>query len=560
MKLQRSLSRISVLLILGFAALAVSGWIDVTRLKAEQSDDKGGQAPVQLPEGNGKEIVAQKCVTCHTLEKVTKEKRTQAEWKDLLEIMVSQGLELTPEEHKTVLQYLIANFGKADAGAPPQTGQPSGGSARKEVTYSKDMAPILNQHCVVCHHPNDIAPMSLMTYKETRPWGAAIREKVVQRLMPPWHADPNIGEFSNDPRLTDAEIGTIREWVNSGMKEGDPKDLPPVPEFQTGWHIKPDVVFTIPEFDVSAGGQDDYEYFHVPTNFTEDKWVEAVEVIPGDRRVVHHAGVALETAEQAAKSVKTANAGEYKEDDYFYCTGKVCHIRPEAPIVDDGCSRPDGGTLRQTDLETKHSGQIGIYLPGHLYEAQLPGYALKIPAGAYLRFDVHYSNSRGLEGVKDRTRVGLVFAKHPVRYEASELEVYNYLFQVPANDPNHRGTVCYTLSKDVIALAYTAHMHYRGKSMTTEAVFPDGHREVIMNVPHYDFRWQETYYLKHPKRLPKGTRLVATAYFDNSANNPLNPDPSKTIRYGDPSYEEMLSFWLQFSDPEPIDQKAQLTK
>src|SRR5207249_2169220 len=159
---------------------------------------------------------------------------------------------------------------------------------------------------------------------------------------------------------------------------------------------------------------------------------------------------------------------------------------------------------KASDLETKHSGNIGIYLPGHLYEAHPPGYALKIPVGSYLRFDVHYSNSRGLEGVKDRTSVGLVFAKEPVRHEAAELEAYNYLFHIPANDPNHQGTVCYTLSKDVMALAYTAHMHYRGKSMTTEAIYPDGTREVLMNVPNYDFRWQETYYLKHPKKLPKG--------------------------------------------------------
>jgi mono/diheme cytochrome c family protein len=548
MKLLRIFSRMSILLLSGLTVLVGSCWL-TTPIGAEQKQ-------VQLPAGKGREIVAQKCVTCHELAEVTKQPHSKSEWQNLLRIMHIQGLKLTPEEDGTVLQYLTENLGKLDAEGRSQTREPSSPGAKK-VTFCRDVAPILYEHCVVCHHPNDIAPMSLISYKEVRPWAAAIREKVVQRLMPPWHADPNVGEFSNDPRLTEQEIDTLRNWVSSGMKEGDPQDLPPTPSFQEGWHIKPDVVFSIPDFDVSAAGQDDYQYFHVPTNFKEDKWVQAVEVLPGDKRIVHHAGVTLETAEQAAKSLKTSNGGEYKGDEYFYYTGTLGHIRPEVPIVDDGCSRADGGTLQNTsDLETKHSGAIGIYLPGHLYESHPTGYALKIPAGSYLKFDVHYSNSRRLQGIRDRTSVGLVFAKEPPRFEAAELEAYNYLFHIPPNDPNHRATVCYTLSKDVMALAYTAHMHYRGKSMVTEAIYPDGRHEVLMNVPHYDFRWQETYYLKQPKLLPKGTKLMSTAYFDNSANNPQNPDPTSLIRYGDPSTEEMLSFWLQFSYPRPINEAA----
>ncbi|MBV9669874.1 MAG: hypothetical protein JOZ43_02865, partial [Acidobacteriales bacterium] len=157
-----------------------------------------------------------------------------------------------------------------------------------EVTFSKDVAPIFYKSCVTCHHPNDIAPMSLVTYKDARPWAAAIREAVVQRIMPPWHADPNVGQFVNDARLSEDEIATIQAWVKGGAKEGDSKDLPPAPVFQHGWHIKPDVILTIPETVVSAQNQDDYEYIYVPTNFTRDMWVQAAEVIPGDRRVVHH--------------------------------------------------------------------------------------------------------------------------------------------------------------------------------------------------------------------------------------------------------------------------------
>ena len=426
-------------------------------------------------------------------------------------------------------------------------------SSKAEITYSKDVAPILQRNCVVCHRPNNIAPMSLMTYRDSRPWTRPIRDAVVNRKMPPWHADPKVGDFINDPRLTDAEIATIDSWVRTGAKEGDPKDLPPAPTFVEGWHIKPDVVLTIPEFLVTGASMDDYEYIYVPTNFTEDKWIQAAEVLPGDRRVVHHATVSVVSAEEAAKKeVENAksNAGE---DKYHYRTGKVLHIRKDAPVLNDGCSSPDGG-----GVPGEPSGYVnivpGIYLPGHLAETRPPGYALRIPAGSYLQFQVHYSNHSG-ENVKDRTSIGLVFAREPVKHEIGQYEIWNNLFLIPPNADNHEVTSCFTLPKDVTVLAYTAHMHFRGKSMKTEAVYPDGRHEVILNVPNYDFRWQETYFLKHQFLLPKGTELVTTAYFDNSMNNPQNPDPSKAIRWGEPSDEEMMGFWLQFADPAPINVK-----
>ena len=417
----------------------------------------------------------------------------------------------------------------------------------KETTYSRDVAPILYKNCVVCHRANDIAPMSLMTYKDARPWARAIREAVVERKMPPWHSDPNVGEYINDPRLPAGDIATIDAWVRTGAKEGDPKDLPSPPVFEEGWHIKPDIVLSIPEFTIAGGNQDDYEYIYVPTNFTEDKWVQAAEVLPGDRRVVHHATVSvIEASEVAEKEENNANA-DAGVDKYHYRTGRVLHLKPDAPVVDDGCSSPDGG-----GVPGKPSGYLnivpGIYLPGHLAETRPSGYALRIPAGSYLQFQVHYSN-RTTENVKDRTSIGLVFAKDPVQHEIGQYEIWNNLFLIPPNDDSHRVTSCYTLPKDVIALAYTAHMHFRGKSMSTEAIYPDGHHEVLLNVPHYDFRWQETYFLKRQFVLPKGTKLVTTAYFDNSLNNPQNPDPSKAIRWGEPSDEEMMGFWLQFADP-----------
>ncbi len=438
-------------------------------------------------------------------------------------------------------------------------GQNSPGAASaKEITYNRDVAPILYKNCVTCHRADDIAPMSLMTYKETRMFARQIRDAVVQRKMPPWHADPKVGDFVNDPRLSDAEIAIIDAWVRGGSKEGDAKDLPPAPVFATGWHIKPDVVLTIPEFTAPGDGSDDYEYIYVPTNFTEDKWVQAAEVMPGDRRVVHHATVSVIAADQVAKEQAAHGKADAGVDQYHYRTGKVLHVRQDAPVVDDGCSTPEGG-----GFPGKSSGYVnivpGIYLPGHLAETRPAGYALRIPAGSYLQFQVHYHNHTG-EDVKDRTSIGLVFAKEPVQHEIAQYEIWNDLFLIPANDNNHRVTSCYTVPKDVTVLAYTAHMHFRGKSMTTEAFYPDGHHEVIMNVPHYDFRWQETYFLKRQYLMPKGTKLVTTAYFDNSSENPLNPDPSKALRWGEPSDEEMMGFWLQFADPKPVADKSSVAQ
>ena len=421
------------------------------------------------------------------------------------------------------------------------------------ITFTRDVAPILYRNCVVCHHQNDIAPMSLMTYREARPWAAAIREAVVQRIMPPWHADPHVGDYVNDPRLSDEDIATIEAWVRGGAREGDPNDLPPAPNFHDGWHINPDVVLTIPEMIVAAGNQDAYEYIYVPTNFTEDKWIQAAEVVPGDRRVVHHATVSVVSA-AAVPNLRANHGGAEQVDQFHFRTGKVNHMKPDAPVSDDGCSASADGPLKNpTDASVNHVPSI--YLPGHLAEVRPVGYALKIPAGSYLQFQIHYSN-RLNQQVRDRTSIGLTFAREPVTHEVAQYEIWNNWFLIPPNDGAHKVTSCYTLPKDVTAVAYTAHMHFRGKSMKTEAVYPDGRREVLFSVPRYDFRWQETYFLRRQFALPKGTRLITTAYFDNSVNNALNPDPSRSVRWGEPSDEEMMGFWLAYADIAPVKAKV----
>jgi|SRR5579871_89906 len=416
----------------------------------------------------------------------------------------------------------------------------SGGTAGSAPTFSKDVAPLLYLHCATCHHPNDIAPMSLLTYEEARPWAAAIREAVLTRKMPPWHADSRFGHFSNDARLSESEIAVLDAWAKSGAKQGDPHDLPPAPHFEEGWHIKPDYVATIPEANLAESKDSDkYVYVYVATPFKEDKWIQAAEVLPGNRRIVHHATVSI-------MPPGTKLGVESKQGDkYRYTTGGVLHIRPEVPIQNDGCTLPGGGALPGEEPDPIRVP--GIYLPGHMPEIRPAGFALKLPAGSVLEFQIHYHNRTG-STLPDRTSIGFVFAPTPLVHEVKQYEIWNNMFELPPGAANARVTSCYTLDRDVQALAYTAHMHYRGKSMMTEAIYPDGRRETLFSVPKYDFRWQETYFLKQPQPLPKGTRLVTTAYLDNSPNNPLNPDPARTIRWGEPSDEEMVGFWLQFTE------------
>jgi hypothetical protein len=426
----------------------------------------------------------------------------------------------------------------------------------KDVTFNKDVAPILFQHCVSCHRPGNIAPMSLLSYKEARPWATAMREAVVMRKMPPWHADPNYGHFANDARLSDHDIAIVDAWAKSGAREGNPADLPRTPDDPQGWHIHPDVILPIPNPHVAkSADSDEYAYIYVATNFTEDKWVSVAEVMPGDRAVVHHATVSV-VSEERQKNVVPGQTRTGSSSKYRYSTGAVLHIRPEVPIEDDGCASPGGGALPG---ETPKPGNfLAIFLPGHVPEVRPDGYAIKVPAGGVLQFQIHYHNRTGHD-VADRTSIGLVFAKTPVQHRIQQYEIWNNTFAIPPGDANHRVTSCYTLDRDVMALAYTGHMHYRGKSIRTEAVFPDGSRDVLFSVPHYDFRWQETYMLQTPRLLPKGTRLVTTAYFDNSVNNPLNSDASKQIRWGEPSDEEMMGFWLAFTDAGPTDRGAAYT-
>ncbi|HZT31700.1 MAG TPA: thiol-disulfide isomerase [Bryobacteraceae bacterium] len=426
-------------------------------------------------------------------------------------------------------------------------------AAEREVTFSRDVAPILYQHCVSCHHPNDIAPMSLLTYKEARPWAAAIKEAVLLRKMPPWKADPHYGKWSNDPSLSAAEIETVRAWADGGKLEGDPKEMPKAPVFVDGWKIgRPDVVVSIPEHKLEAKGPDEYSYIVVPTNFTEDRWVVAAELRPGNRKIVHHAHVFVVEEDQPAK------AGGAKDPAAEYGRwlrirqGTLSFIRPDAPVIDDGCAIDDNGAFpgsKQSDL----GSLISSYLPGREPDVYPAGTARLIRAGAKLNFQIHYSRATG-KTETDATSVGLIFAKEPPKQIARRIDLSNHMFLIPAGEPNQEVTECHTFRKDMYITSLTPHMHLRGKAMRMEVTYPDGRKETLLNVPHYDFNWQITYRAAKPIFIPKGTRLKIIAHFDNSPNNPMNPDPTRVVRWGAASETEMMDGWVEYVDtaPEPL--------
>jgi len=360
-------------------------------------------------------------------------------------------------------------------------------------TFAKDVAPIFYKSCVECHRPTMFAPMSLVSYDEARPWARAIKSRVVARTMPPWGADPAHGVFKNDPRLTDKEISTILAWVDAGAPKGDDKDMPTVPEFVDGWTIgKPDAVFAMEEeFTIPATGAVEYKYFRVPTGLTEDKWIQAIEIKPGAHAQVHHV---------------------------------IAFTQPA------GTPLKPGGELGPTNI-----GGVTPNKPGLTFE---PGIARLMRGNSDVVLQIHYTTN-GTE-TKDRTQVGIIYAKQPPTKVAGGGMAINPRFVIPAGDGNAEVKATTTLSRDITLTAMTPHMHVRGKDMIYIAHYPDGTSETLLSVPKYDFNWQLSYQLKTPKVLPKGTQLEVIAHFDNSPQNKFNPDPTKDVRWGDQTWEEMM--------------------
>jgi hypothetical protein len=392
-------------------------------------------------------------------------------------------------------------------------------AASPPVTYSKDLAPILQKNCENCHRSGEAAPMSLRTYKEVRPYAAAIKEAVALKKMPPWFADPKYGHFANDRSMSEQDIKTIAAWVESGAKEGNPKDLPAPVAYLNGWNIsKPDLeVEMAQDFKIPASGTLDYQYILVKGNFEKDTWISEAEVRPGNRALVHH----------VIAFVRGPNSKWMKD------------AVPGVPFVTkDG----DGG-----------SGEfLAGYAPGFVPMMLQPGRAMMIKAGSDIVLQMHYT-ANGKEGI-DRSKVGFVIAKGPVTERVMTLAATTNKFEIPAGDPNYRVDAAFEFGGDARIIGYIPHMHLRGKDFNFRAVYPTGEAETLLEVPHYDFSWQLTYIPSKDLVVTKGTKLECTAHYDNSANNKNNPDPSKNVKFGEQSWDEMMFgfFQVAFDANKPV--------
>lgn len=388
-------------------------------------------------------------------------------------------------------------------------------------TFAKDVAPILYKNCATCHRAGDIAPMSLLRYEEARPWARAIREQVITGQMPPWHATEPQGTFLNDRRLSHEEKDLLVRWVDGGAPQGNAKEAPPIPKFNEGWEIgTPDAVFSMAnEYTVPADGTIEYQYFQVPTNFKEDKWVQAIEIKPGARSVVHHVLVFCREPGSAGR------AQPFKQ------------VVPNFPHQHGG-----PGAL------------IATTAPGTNAMTYRPGSALLVKAGAVLLFQIHYTTNG--TAAKDKTSVGMIFAKQPPQEEIITSAFINPMFTIPPGANNYEVDSAIQFTEDTHILGMVPHTHLRGKSWAYRLVYPDGRTEAVLTVPKYDFNWQTYYMFTKPLAAPKGTRLEAIAHYDNSTANLFNPDPKATVRWGDQTWEEMQYTGITYSVDKPQPQTS----
>ena len=404
---------------------------------------------------------------------------------------------------------------------------PVAAQTKNAPTFTKDVAPILYKNCAGCHREGEIGPMPLLTYEQARPWAKSIRERVALSQMPPWHADAARGTFLNDRRLNETEKSTLIAWVDGGAPQGDPKDLPPVPKFAEGWEIgTPDVVLNmVKPYAVPSTGTIEYQYFSIPTNFTEDKWVQAIEVKPGARKVVHHVLVFARPPQSSpAEKVEAA-------------------FMPTLPKTPAREGRGGGvpGTL------------IATTAPGTNAMIYAPGDAMKVRAGSTLFLQVHYTTNGKAE--TDQTSVGMIFAKQPPQREIHNNAILNALLKIPAGAPDQAIDAAVEFTEDAHITALFPHTHLRGKSWEYRLIYPDGRSQVILSVPKYDFNWQTYYLYSQPLAVPKGSRLETTAHYDNSINNPSNPNPKIDVRWGAQTWEEMqytgITYYVDQPTKEP---------
>ena len=411
-----------------------------------------------------------------------------------------------------------------------------------DPTFS-DVAPVLYKNCTSCHRTGGLAPFSLIEYDSASPYLAEMKEAVAQNKMPPWHAEAPRGVFRNDRRLEDSERELILKWLATGAQEGDKKKLPPKPVYPTSWNIgTPDLVVEMPEeYVVPASGTIEYQYFEIPTNVTEEKWVQAIEVLPGAHKVVHHVLVyARVPAPPAAASPQPAAAPAAAPATPLvplFIRNRSHGIPPDAP-------RKDSAHMRRNPL----GPLIGSMAPGTTVQEFPAGTALRLRPGTIITLQMHYT-AHG-ETMKDRTAVGFKFAKEIPNEEIFAASFVNGSFTIPAGAKDYAVPSELGIGQPVKIWGMLPHTHLRGTRWQYTLVKPDSSREIILDVPKYDFNWQTYYMYAKPLEIAPGSRILATAWYDNSTSNKSNPNASMDVKWGDQTWEEMQYTGFLYSRPD----------
>jgi hypothetical protein len=396
-------------------------------------------------------------------------------------------------------------------------------------TFYRDILPILQSRCQNCHRKGEMAPMPLETYREVKPFAAAIRNATASRAMPPWFADPCCGHFSNDPSLGASQIATIAAWVDAGAPPGNPADAPPPPHWVEGWNIaRPDAIFQMPvPKKIPASGDVPYQYIIIPTHFKTDHWVRMCEIRPSNPMVVHHA---------------------------------VAYIRPPGSQWLRGA--PTGVPFGADDLPTvalrrqamwTTSDILLVFAPGSLPDRWPEGFAKLIPAGSDIVLQMHYTTHG--HPTEDRTSIAMVFSRVPPKMRVLTLQLTNDHFIIPPGDPDHRVEVHGSIPNDALLLSFFPHMHLRGKTFEYNILEPGGGVRTLLRISHYNFFWQLSYRLAKPIPLKAGTILQAVATFDNSKDNPHNPDPDSAVTWGEQTWAEMMVGFFDVAVDPAIDKQ-----
>jgi hypothetical protein len=378
----------------------------------------------------------------------------------------------------------------------------------ESVTFTKDILPIMQERCQECHRPGQIGPFSLMNYRQVRGWSKMIQEVTNERRMPPWSADADLGVFKNDRSLKPEELAKLNAWIENGMPQGDPADAPEPVQWNDEWRIgTPDVIFDMPEeVTIEATGVVPYKFYRTPTNFTEDKYIKAMEAKAGNPKVVHH--ILMFVLPPGAE-------GRFRGDD-----------------------------AAVSEFQGIGNGFLTGFAPGTIPVMFEGGEGIIIPAGSSLLWQMHYTPTGKVE--TDRSQFGMIFSDTKPETLILEGGIMAPNIQIPPHAEHYVLTEENVVPRNAWLRSMTPHSHYRGKSWFYELELPDGSVKPLMNVSKYDFNWQITYELAEPVYMPKGSKLRATAVYDNSANNPYNPDPDKLVTWGDQTWEEMMIGFFSF--------------